>query len=114
MLDPSKVKEMLQQDGYFDAVKLIELLEGSINRKAEFLYLKAFARESSFDNYLSREQLRCQWTTYCFHHELIVDTAEYDNELRELWEFMVKCGYPLTRWWGSYDSFDAFMCKYLV
>ena len=50
MLDPSKVKEMLQQDGYFDAVKLIELLEGSINRKAEFLYLKAFARESSFDN----------------------------------------------------------------
>ena len=114
MMDSNVVKKMLRIDGYMDALALIESLENSVSQKAEFEYLKAFARESSFDNDLSREQLRCQWTTYCFHHELIVDTAEYDNELRELWEFMVKCGYPLTRWWGSYDSFDAFMCKYLV
>ena len=114
MLDPSKVKEMLQQDGYFDAVKLIELLEGSINRKAEFLYLKAFARESSFDDEASCWQFRCLWTAYCFHHGLTVDTAEYDRELKELWDFMVKCGYPLSRWWAGFDSFDTFMCEYLV
>lgn len=110
MLDSSKVKEMLQQDGYFDAVKLIELLEGSVNQKDEYLYLKAFARESSFDEDASREQFRCLWTAYCFHQDLAVDTSEYDRELLELWSTV----YPACRRWGSFGDFDTFMCKYLV
>ena len=114
MMDSSEVKKMLRIDGHMDALSLIERLENGISRKAEYQYLKAFVRESSFDDEASRLQLRCLWTAYCFHHGLTVDTSEYDRELLELWEFRVKCGYPLTRWWAGFDSFDAFMCEYLV
>ena len=114
MMDSGEVKKMLRIDGHMDALSLIERLENGISRKAEYLFLKAFVRESSFDDEASRLQLRCLWTAYCFHHGLTVDTSEYDRELLELWEFMVKCGYPLTRWWAGFDSFDAFMCEYLV
>lgn len=114
MMDMSAVKAMLQQDGYLDAGKLIESLENTISRKAEYQYLKAFARESSFDDELCRDQLRSLWTAYCFHQELTVDTAGYDNDLLELWNFMVNCGYPLSRWWSTFEDFDAFMCRHLV
>lgn len=110
MLDSSKVKEMLQQDGYFDAVKLIELLEGGVNRRAEYLYLKAFARESDFKEDACREQFRCLWTAYCLHHGLTVDTSGYDNDVLELWNTV----YPACRNWDSFDDFDAFMCWRLV
>ena len=107
MMDSNAVKKMLRIDGYMDALALIESLENSVSQKA-------FARESSFDDEASRWQFRCLWTAHCFHHGLTVDTAEYDRKLKELWEFMVKCGYPLSRWWAGFDSFDSFMCEYLV
>lgn len=84
--------------------------DGVISRKAEFEYLKSFARESDFDTELNQAQLRSLWTAYCFHHELTVDTSEYDDELQILWRSV----YPACRWCGDFDSFDAFMCKYLV
>lgn len=111
MLDANEVKKMLQIDGHMDAFRLIQWLEDSISRKAEYLFLKAFVRESSFDDGASRLQFRCLWTAYCFHHGLTVGTSEYD---RELWELMVKCGYSLMRQWAGFDSFDTFMCEYLV
>lgn len=104
------LKEMLQQDGYLDVAKLIETLENSISRKAEYLYLRAFARESCFDEDICRDQLRMLWTVYCLHHGLMVDTAEYDNNLLEMWN---EIGDGTSEWDG-YNSFDAFMCKYLV
>lgn len=114
MADANTVKALLHQDGYWDAEALIENLENSVSRKGERLYLNAFARETSFDDDLYRQQLRCLWTAYCFHHELIVDTAEYDRELYDLWAFMVRCGYPLSQWWKDFDAFDAFMGEYLA
>ena len=69
------LKEMLQQDGYLDAVKLIETLENSVSRKAEFMYLRAYAEQSSFDEEVCRDQLRMLWTAYCLHHNLDVDTV---------------------------------------
>ena len=113
MMDMSAVKAMLQQDGYVDAGKLIESLENTISRKAEYQYLKAFARESSFDDELCRDQLRSLWTAYCFHQELTVDTAGYDSDLLELWNEMSEIGDGTSEWAG-YDGFDAFMCRYLV
>jgi len=112
----TKIKQMLHDEGHLDAVKLIELLEGSINQKAEFLYLKAYVRESDFDTELSRDQLRCLWTGYCFHHELTVDTAEYDNSLLELWADVNKSAPAVVVGtnWSSFDAFDQFMCEYLV
>lgn len=114
MADVSTVKAALHRDGYLDAEALIENLENSVSRKAERLYLVAFTRESSFDDDLSRQQFRCLWTAYCFHHGLTVDTAEYDGELGGMWAFMVRCGYPLSRWWKDFDAFDAFMGEYLA
>lgn len=35
-----------------------------MDRNAEFNYMLAFAVESSFENELSRDQLRCLWTAY--------------------------------------------------
>ena len=113
MMDMSAVKAMLQQDGYVDAGKLIESLENTISRKAEYQYLKAFARESSFDDELCRDQLRSLWTAYCFHQELTVDTAGDDSDLLELWNEMSEIGDGTSEWDG-YDGFDAFMCRYLV
>ncbi len=107
------LKEMLQQDGYLDAVKLIETLENSVSRKAEFMYLRAYAEQSSFDEEVCRDQLRMLWTAYCLHHELLVDTAGYDNDLLELWNRMSEIGDGTSEWDG-YNSFDAFMCRYLV
>lgn len=113
MLDSSKVKELLQQDGYFDAVTLIETLEGGISRKAEYLYLKAYVEQSCFDEDICRDRLRMLWTAYCLHHELFVDTSEYDRDLTELWSKMSEIG-DGTSDWNSYSSFDFFMCRYLV
>ena len=113
-MDSREVKKLLRIDGYMDALTLIESLENCISQKAEFEYIKAFVRESSFDDDLSRQQFRCLWTAYCFHHERIVDTESYDSELKELWNFMVNCGYPLSRWWSTFEKFDAFMCRHLV
>lgn len=111
---PEDIVEVLWRDGYHAAAELIERLSNSISRDAEWKYLKAFARENSFDDELAREQLRSLWTAFCFHHNMIVDTAEYDNALLELRNFMVNCGYPLTRWWANCIAFDLFMCKELV
>lgn len=90
--------------------------EGLISRKTEYLYLKAFAFQSDFDEELSRGQLRSLWTAYAFHHELVVDTAEYDNELRELWDSINKNAEAVIgdADWSCYEMFDQYMCQYLV
>lgn len=87
--------------------------DGFTDRKAEHLYLKAFVRESCFDDELCRDQLRCLWVAYCFHHELIVDTAEYDSDLMELWNVLAETGDGAPEWEG-YDGFYHFLSKYLV
>lgn len=52
-----------------------------MDRNAEFNYMLAFVVESSFENELSRDQLRCLWTAYCFHNNLDADTYEYESPL---------------------------------
>lgn len=99
---------LLRQDGYLDAVAVIERLSGSVNLSAEFEYLKAFAKQGCFDDEHCCEQLRALWTAYCFHSELLVDTAPYDNDLRTVWSALVE------KDWSDFDSFDNFMCTYLV
>lgn len=104
---------ILRRDGYHAAAGIIESLQGKVSRKAEMDYLKEFARQGCFDEELSRDQLRCLWTAYCFHQRLDVDTSGYDSGLLDLWDTMAeeeaeKAG------WSDYDSFDNFMCRYLV
>lgn len=82
-----------------------------MDRKAELEYIRSFARESFLDDGLGCDQLRCLWTAYCFHHNLDVDTAQYDKDLASVWDVVDE---PDCADWHSFETFDNFMCKYLV
>ena len=110
---PKGILEILWQDGYHAAARLIEHLQSAISREAELKFLRAFIAESCFDTEVCRDQLRMLWTAYCLHHNLDVDTAGYDSDLRELWE-AVAADEKDTADWSGFDGFDKFMCAYLV
>lgn len=110
---PEGILEVLWRDGYHAAAQLIEQLRGSVNRDAELKYMKQFAFESCFDAEVCCDQLRSLWTAYCFHHNLDVDTADYDRDLRVVWEAVAEVERE-TADWSDFDSFDRFMCKELV
>lgn len=105
--------DILRRDGYHAAVQIIESMQDTISRKAEMEYLKEFVRQSCFDEELCRDQLRCLWTAYCLHHGLDVDTSGYDYDLMDLWNATAE-DEPETADWSDYDSFDNFMCRFLV
>ena len=105
--------DILRRDGYHAAARIIESMQGTVSREAEMKYLKEFVQQGYFDEELGRNQSRCLWTAYCFHHGLIVDTSGYDNDVIELWNAIAK-DEPETADWDDFDSFDNFMCRYLV
>ena len=105
--------DILRRDGYHAAAQIIESMQGTVSREAEMKYLKAFVRQGCFDEELSRDQFRCLWTTYCLHHGLDADTSGYDNDLKELWSATAE-DEAETADWSNYDSFDNFMCRFLV
>ncbi len=105
--------DILRRDGYHAAARIIESMQGTVSRKAELEYLQEFVRQCCFDEELGRDQLRCLWTAYCLHHGLDADTSGYDNDLMELWNATAE-DEPETADWSDYDSFDNFMCRFLV
>ncbi len=105
--------DILRRDGYHAAARIIESLQGTVSREAEMEYLKEFVRQGCFDEELIRDQFRCLWTAYCLHHGLDADTSGYDNDLKKLWNTMAE-DEPETADWSDYDSFDNFMCRFLV
>lgn len=105
--------DILRRDGYHAAARVIESMQDTVSRKAEMEYLKTFVEQGDFDGGQGRGQLRCLWTAYCFHHGLDADTDGYDYDLRRLWDIITE-GKPGAAGWRNYDSFDNFMCKYLV
>ena len=84
-----------------------------MNRLEEFKYLLTFTSENCFDSEICCDQLRSLWTAYCLHHGLDVDTSGYDNDLLKLWTEIEKTESD-NAFWSNYDSFDDFMCAYLV
>lgn len=49
----------------------------------EFDWLMQAAKEGDYANErVIKHQLRALWTTYCLHHNVDVDTKEYDEKLR--------------------------------
>jgi len=105
--------DILRRDGYHAAARIIESMQGKVSREAEMKYLKEFARQGCFDEEVSRDQLRCLWTAYCFHHRLDADTFGYDNDLFDLWNTVAE-DEAETADWSNYESFNSFMCRYLV
>lgn len=110
---PKGILEILWRDGYHAAARLIERLQTTVSRTAEFEFLRAYVVESCFDDDICRDRLRMLWTAYCLHHDLDVDTAGYDNDLLELWNKLTETG-DGTSEWADFDGFDKFMCIYLV
>ena len=102
----------LKVGGYLDAAEYIERQFATINRTAEFGYMKAFIIEGDFTEDACRSQLRALWTAYCLHHNLDVDTLEYDDDLLGLWSEMHKLGN--ANGWSEYGEFVEFMCGLLV
>lgn len=105
--------DILRRDGYHAAARIIESIQGMVSREAEMKYLKEFARQSCFDVEILRDQFRCLWTAYCLHHGLDADTSGYDNDLAKLWNITAE-DKSETADWSDFDSFDNFMCRYLV
>lgn len=81
------------------------------NHNEEFEYLLKFAEESDLSVEVRRLQLKSLWTAYCLHRNLDVDTLQYDLACRDLWE---KVEEKDTACWGDFDSFDNYLCGYLV
>ncbi len=98
---------ILRRDGYHAAARIIESMQDKVSRRAEMEYLKEFARQGCFDEEPSRDQLRC------LHHGLDADTSAYDNDLLDLWNTTAE-DEAETADWSDHDSFDSFMCRYLV
>lgn len=110
---PKGILEILWRDGYHAAARLIERLQTTVSRDAEFKFMVSYAEQSCFDEDICRDHFRTLWTAYCLHHNLDVDTAGYDSDLRELWE-AVAADEEDTADWSGFDGFDKFMCAYLV
>lgn len=83
------------------------------NNLDELDFLRSFIRESCFDVEVLRDQLRALWTAFCLRRNYDVDTLQYDTTLRELWNVLQETG-DGTADWSDFDSFDNFMCVYLV
>lgn len=104
----------MHSDGYLDAEKHIQSLEAQVaNAPDELAFLCDFIRESCFDEEICRDQLRALWTAFCIHRDYNVDTHAYDTTLLELWAVLRETG-DGTSDWSDFDSFDNFMCAYLV
>lgn len=92
MVTVEKIIAELKIGGYLDAAEYIERQFATINRTAEFGYMKAFIVEGDFSDERYRAQLRALWTAYCLHHNLDVDTTEYDADLNGLWCKIIEVG----------------------
>ena len=81
------------------------------NRNEEFEYLLKFAEEADLSEEVCRLQLRSLFTAYCLHKDFDTDTLQYDLACRDLWE---KVEEKDTACWGDFDSFDDYLCWYMV
>lgn len=84
-----------------------------MDNKLEYEYIIDYIHGAFFDNEICREQLRCLWAAYCLHYDIEVDTSRYDGNLLKLWGELLKTEED-TADWSDYESFDNYMCKYLV
>lgn len=107
-----KILSELKAGGYLDAAEFIERQLVTLNRTAEYGYMKAFIIEGDFTEDVYRTQLRALWTAYCLHQNLVVDTMDYDNDLLGLWNIMHRMGN--ANGWENYSEFDDFMCEQVV
>lgn len=59
-----------------------------MKRNDEFREITNFVKGMYFHERRDFEILRAMWTTYCLHWNLNIDTADYDNDIRCLFNFV--------------------------
>ena len=112
MVTVEKIIAELKVGGYLDAAQYIERQFTTLNRTAEYGYMKAFIIEGDFTEDVYRAQFLALWTAYCLHQKLDADTLEYDDDLLGLWNMMHRLG--SANGWSDYTEFDQFMGKNLT
>lgn len=91
----------------------MDVKDATVYIAAEFEYLRTFVQTSCFDEEICRDQLRILWTAFCLHYGMSVDTNIYDRYALVLWDLLQEAG-DGTAEWKDFNTFDNFMCKYLV
>ena len=80
---------------------------------AEYDYILDFVESYEGYDVLEMNQIRCLWTAYCLHKDLIVDTSAYDSQITKIWNLMQEVGNcPYSSL--EYERFYNSMCKYLM
>lgn len=113
-MEKERIIQMLHSDGYLDAENYIRSLEAQVmSYFDELSFLRNFIRENCFDEELYRDRMRVLWTSLCLHRNYNVDTQAYNTTPRELWEVLQETG-DGTSHWSNFNTFDNFMCAYLM
>lgn len=69
---------------------------------------------------LSKHQILSFWTTFCCQNDTMPDTYSYDTFLNEIYDDIQSLMTPKEKYQANYrelvsfDTFDKFMCQYLV
>ena len=93
-------------------IKPMPYIDNSYQEEFDYI-LEQIESSDSLDEMVVMQQLRCLWTAYCFHNNLDVDTAGYDNRMMEMWNVMQENeSAPYSSL--EYERFYNAMSKYLV
>lgn len=93
-----------------------------MKRDDEFREIVEFVKTMYFYELRDFEILRAMWTTYCIHWKLNIDTADYDGDMRCLFNLVRATALQakeqkldakkLKRLY--YQNFENFMSKYMA
>ena len=91
-------------------------------RNDEFRELLEFVKRMYFYEWREFEILRGMWTTYCIHWNLNIDTADYDNDIHCLFNFVRATAsradeqnfVPKKTKHLSYSKFEEYTSKYMA
>jgi len=84
-----------------------------MDKEKELDYILQFIEESDMEHSTAVKQLQALWTAYCFHHDLVPDTDEYDGDLMAIW--MNLCMSPSNPFDSrGFHDFDLGMSRLLV
>lgn len=88
-----------------------------MDKEKELQFLENYIKETGagfYFQYLCWQQLQALWTAYCFHHDVMVDTAEYDRQAQKMYDMIEKLlkenNYDIKyASFPSYEKFDLYM-----
>lgn len=91
-----------------------------MKRDDEFREIIFFIKDMWF-TMRSFEHLRCMWTTYCIHHDILIDTADYDNDMMCMFNLVRAISRQTKQKMDTnklkrlyFKNFDNFMGKYMA